>query len=65
MENYSQNFEFEYNKIINYLEIDDVDVSKIKIKHSNKRNSDSPMSEYSRNNLDAFILGIMKNYLIY
>lgn len=54
MENYSQNFEFEYNKIINYLEIDDVDVSKIKIKHSNKRNSDSPMSEYSRNNLDAF-----------
>ena len=54
LEDYNQNFEVEFNKIINYLEVENVDISKIKIKHSNKSKLDSQMSEYSRHKLKGF-----------
>ena len=54
LENYNQNFEIEFNKLISYLEVDNIDISKIEIKYSNKSKIESQMTDYSRGRLKEF-----------
>ncbi len=54
LENYHKNFEIEFQNILNFLEINNYDFSKIKIKHSNKKKSNEAISLESRLKLDLF-----------
>ncbi len=54
LENYQSNFEIEFKKILNFLDLDNVNFHDMTIKHSNKNISNKSMSEYSKQKLDSF-----------
>jgi hypothetical protein len=54
LENYQKNFDFEFKKILNFLEIENNDFSKTKIKHSNRNILNEIISDNSRSKLDSF-----------
>ena len=54
LENYNRNFETEFHKVLKFLDVENVDISNIKIKYSNKNKIDSKMSDASRNKLKYF-----------
>ena len=54
LENYNRNFETEFHKVLQFLDVENVDISKIKIKYSNKNKIDSKMSDASRDQLKYF-----------
>ena len=54
LENYNRNFETEFHKVLQFLDVENVDISKIKIKYSNKNKIDSKMSDSSRDQLKYF-----------
>ena len=49
-------FEFEFQKILSYLELDNLSSSTMKMIHSNQSFSKEPMSKKAKEKLDSFYL---------
>lgn len=56
LEKYKMDFEFEFQKILSYLELDNLSSSTMKMIHSNQSFSKEPMSKKAKEKLDSFYL---------
>ena len=54
LEKYEMEFEFEFQKILNYLELGNLSSSTMKMIHSNQSFSKEPMSKKAKEKLDSF-----------